>query len=135
MEEISKFLNFIYDNLEDERVSVFKEMKYGHRYYYISILLKTEVEQTVNTSSFNSYNQLTITLDNRNKCLVMNNTDDERSLTIENEELLVKWSEIFEKHLNQNMDKDIKEMIHDVMSNMSDKDLYRDYQIKNIFNN
>jgi len=66
--------------------------------------------------------------------LVMNNTDDERSLTIENEELLVKWSEIFEKHLNQNMDKDIKEMIHDVMSNMSDKDLYRDYQIKNIFN-
>jgi hypothetical protein len=63
----------------------------------------------------------------------MNTTEEERSITIEDEKLLNKWSEIFEKYLNQNIDKDIKGMIHNVMSNMSDKDLYRDYQMKKIF--
>jgi hypothetical protein len=130
MEEINKFLNFIQDNLKDDRISVYKEMKFGHRYYYISILTQTDKNNNI---SFNSYNQLSITLDNRNKCVVMNTTEEERSITIEDEKLLNKWSEIFEKYLNQNIDKDIKGMIHNVMSNMSDKDLYRDYQMKKIF--
>lgn len=132
MEEINKFLNFIQDNLKDDRISVYKEMKFGHRYYYISILTQTDKNKN-NNISFNSYNQLSITLDNRNKCVVMNTTEEERSITIEDEKLLNKWSEIFEKYLNQNIDKDIKGMIHNVMSNMSDKDLYRDYQMKKIF--
>lgn len=130
MEEINKFLTFINENLEDERISVYKEMKFGHRYYYISMLTQTDKNNNI---SYNSYNQLSITLDNRNKCVIVNTTDEERSITIENEELLNKWSEIFEEYLNQNIDKDIKGMIHNVMSNMSDKDLYRDYQMKKIF--
>jgi len=130
MEEINKFLTFINENLEDERISVYKEMKYGHRYYYISMLTQSDKNNNI---SYNSYNQLSIILDNRNKCVVVNTTNEERSITIEDEELLNKWSEIFEEYLNQNIDKDIKDMIHSVMSNMSDKDLYRDYQMKKIF--
>jgi hypothetical protein len=133
MEEINKFLEFINENLEDERISVYKEMKYGYRHYYISITIKSDVTGSTFNSSYNSYSQLLITLDNRNKCVVMNNTNGERSITIENDELLDKWSEIFENHLNQNIDKDIRGMIHDVMSKVLDKDLYRDYQMKKIF--
>lgn len=133
MIEIDKFLSFINENLDDERISVYKEMKYGHRHYHIDILLKHEHNTTLNTSIYNSYNQLSITLDNRNKCIVISSSESERSITIENDEMLNKWNKIFEDFLTKNLEDDVKDMIHNVMSKMSDRDLYREYQMKKIF--
>ena len=132
MDEINKFLNFINENLDDERISVSKEMKYGYRHYHISVLIKHE-KNSINSKVYNSYNQLSITLDNRNKCIVISNSENEETITIENEETLNKWSDIFEEYLSRNLDDNVKNMIHDVMSKMSNKDLYREYQMKKIF--
>ena len=46
-------------------------MKYGYRHYHITVLIKHEINSAINKSMYNSYNQLSITLDNRNKCIVM----------------------------------------------------------------
>ena len=133
MDEINKFLNFINENLDDGRISVYKEMKYGYRHYHITVLLKHEINSLVNKPMYNSYNQLSITLDNRNKCIVVSSSENEETITIENEETLNKWSDIFEEYLSKNLEDNVKNMIHNVMSKMSDKDLYREYQMKKIF--
>ncbi len=132
MSEINKFLNFIKDHLDDERISISKELKFGFRYYNISMVLEQEPRNKTSNSPFNnSFSELNIQVDNRNKCIVINNYDN--SVTIENEELVKEWSDIFEEYLNQNLEKDIKDIIHSTMSDTKDKDLYRDYQMEKIF--
>ena len=108
-------------------------MKYGYRHYHITVLIKHEINSAINKSMYNSYNQLSITLDNRNKCIVVSSSENEETITIENEETLNKWSDIFEEYLSKNLEDNVKNMIHNVMSKMSDKDLYREYQMKKIF--
>lgn len=132
MSEINKFLNFIKEHLDDDRISISKEIKFGFRYYNISLLLEQESKNKIQNTTFNnSFNELDIQIDNRNKCIVINNFDN--SVTIEDEELVKKWSDVFEKHLNQNLEKDIKDILHSTMSGAKDKDLYRDYQMEKIF--
>jgi hypothetical protein len=128
MEEIDKFINFLFKNIDDNRITLNKEVKFGHRCYYLTMMLEKEGESSL------YYNELSIVIDNRNECMILSNSYYEPiRKTIENKELVKKWSDIFEKYISDNLEKDIKCIIHNTMSDVKDKDLYREYQIEKIF--
>lgn len=131
MKEIDKFINFLFKNIEDDRISLCKEMKFGHRHYH----LKLVIEKYDPNSNFNSYyNELTITIDNRNQCIsVYNSYFDDNQITIEDVELINKWNKNFENYLSNNLERDIENVIHNTMKDLKDKDLYREYQMEKIF--
>lgn len=131
MEEIDKFLQFLYKHIEDERIRVSKEIHYGMRSYHIDLIL----EQEVKNQNFSSFNELRITIDNENQCISMYNSYyDTTSTTIESKILVEKWSNIFEQYLENNIEDNVKKVINNTMSNIKDKDLLRDYQMEKIFN-
>ena len=130
MKEIDKFINFLYKNIDDDRITLHKEMKFGYRHYHLTMVLEKEDQN----STYNHYNELTITIDNRNQCItIYNSYYDSRQTTIEDEELVKKWTETFESYLSNNLEQDVKKLIHNVMSDVKDKDLYREYQMEKIF--
>lgn len=131
MNEIDKFLNFLFKRIDDDRIKLHKEMKYGYRHYYLNIVLEKDKDPN---STFSHYNELSITIDNRNNCVnIYNSYIDNNQITIEDTELVKKWSDIFEEYLSNNLESSIKSLIHETMSGVKDKDLYREYQMEKIF--
>ena len=33
MDNLNEFLNYVWDNIDDPRISIVKKLKYGYRYY------------------------------------------------------------------------------------------------------
>lgn len=128
MEEIDKFINFLYKHINDDRITLHKEVKFGHRHYYLTMVLEKE------GGNSRYYNELSIVVDNRNQCVVLSNSYyDSSQKTIEDNDLVEKWSNIFENYLSDNLEQDVKKLIHNTMSDVKDKDLYREYQMEKIF--
>jgi hypothetical protein len=73
---------------------------------------------------------MSITIDNRNNCIEINSIED---IVIESEELVKKWSDIFERYLNDSLEEKVQISIDTVLSNSKDKSLLRDYQMEKIF--
>jgi hypothetical protein len=130
MKEIDKFINFLFKNIEDERVSLSKEIKYGYRFYHLRLV----IEKDDPNSTYKYYNELSITIDNRNQCINLYNSYlDDKQTTIEDKDLIEKWNQKFEEYLSNNLERDVKNVIHNTMKDLKDKDLYRDYQMEKIF--
>ena len=130
MKEIDKFIEFLFKNIEDERISLNKEMKFGYRFYNIRLV----VEKDDPNSTYKYYNELSITVDNRNQCISLYNSYlDDKQVTIEDKDLIEKWNQKFEEYLSNNLERDVKNVIHNTMKDLKDKDLYRDYQMEKIF--
>ena len=108
MNEIDKFLNFLFKRIDDDRIKLHKEMKYGYRHYYLNIVLEKDKDPN---STFSHYNELSITIDNRNNCVnIYNSYIDNNQITIEDTELVKKWSDIFEEYLSNNLESSIKSL-------------------------
>lgn len=130
MKEIDKFIEFLFKNIEDERISLNKEMKFGYRFYNIRLV----VEKDDPNSTYKYFNELSITIDNRNQCISLyNNYLDDKQVTIEDKDLIEKWNQKFEEYLSGNIERDVKNVIHSTMKDLKDKDLYREYQMEKIF--
>lgn len=130
MKEIDKFIEFLFKNIDDERISLNKEMKFGYRFYNIRLV----VEKDDPNSTYKYFNELSITIDNRNQCISLYNTYlDDKQVTIEDKDLIEKWNQKFEEYLSGNIERDVKNVIHSTMRDLKDKDLYRDYQMEKIF--
>ena len=130
MKEIDKFIEFLFKNIDDERISLNKEMKFGYRFYNIRLV----VEKDDPNSTYKYFNELSITVDNRNQCISLYNTYlDDKQVTIEDKDLIEKWNQKFEEYLSGNIERDVKNVIHSTMRDLKDKDLYRDYQMEKIF--
>jgi len=130
MKEIDKFIEFLFKNIEDERISLNKEMKFGYRFYNIRLV----VEKDDPNSTYKYYNELSITVDNRNQCISLYNSYlDDKQVTIEDKDLIEKWNQKFEDYLSNNLERDVKSVIHNTMKDLKDKDLYREYQMEKIF--
>jgi hypothetical protein len=139
MDELDIFLNFVYKHIKDDRISVYKKMKYGYRHYHISVNMElSEDDNTVNAlpnlfARYSSgWNQIVIVLDNRNKCIEINSSVGNEVITVENDILLNKWSEIFEEYTSSKIDESVKKLITTLFSNSKDKDLHREYIMKDI---
>jgi hypothetical protein len=125
MEKIDKFIQFLFERIDDDAISVSKKMKYGHRYYYLFLNLDGEED-----NRFGMASSMTITIDNRNKCIEVSSINE---LVIESEELVSKWSDILEEYILNNLDENIQDAINMTLSNAKDKSLLREYQIGKIF--
>lgn len=128
MDEIDKFLNFLLENIGDPRISTSKDMKNGHRYYYISIVIENKSDKS--TSVYNSTSHITITIDNRNKCIKLDSNDE--NILIEDELMVSKWSEVLENHISKNINEKVSKIIENTLGSCAEKDLHREYKMKKI---
>jgi hypothetical protein len=134
MQELDKFLDFIYRNIDDDRISVHKKMKFGHRYYHISINMEANSDTFTLPHSLkhiDGWNQVSIILDNRNICLELISSNG-NIITVENDELLKKWSDKYEEYLSSKTEGDIKELISTLFQGSKEKDLHREYLMEDL---
>jgi len=136
MNELDLFLTHLFCNIENEDITLSKKMKYGYRNYYLNVNVEkeAETEDTNNNSIGNKYYSLTsggdfsIVIDNRNKCIdIFSNFDN---ITVESEDLVNKWTEIFEEYIKNGLEKEVGNLINNVFSNSTQKNLLRDYKLK-----
>ena len=100
MNEINNLLEFLYENINDERIEVSRKIKYGFKYYFISVRIDIDSK-----SGYKTYNVIQLTIDNRNKCIELEVNMD--AIVLENDDLVIKWSNILEEHLNDRLEDDL----------------------------
>ena len=129
MNELEEFLKFVFENIEDDRVEVNKMVRFGFRNYTISMHIETSENPKGNLTlkGINSYNNVTITVDCRNKYIELNVNMD--AVLIEDEELTTKWANILEEYLNSKIDTTVNRLIYTALGK---SDLSREYKIKKI---
>lgn len=130
MEELNRFLHFLLENIDDNRVSILKKMKYGYKHYYISFNIDQLDE---NRKIIFHRNSLSIIIDNRNNCIDIDSEIDNKSIVIEDEEFVKKWSDILDEYLNREITKKIEGIVDITLSSCENKNLHRDYKMKKIF--
>lgn len=133
MEKIDKFLEFFIENLDDKRISVYKKMKYGHRYYYINFLVDDDPNQKTNSGIYQYRDNMEIVFDNRNLCIEVYGGDENNTLIIEDRSLLEKWSNILEEITSKNLEEKVINIFEKTLNECYNKNLYRELQMKKLF--
>lgn len=133
MEKIDKFLEFFIENLDDKRISVYKKMKYGHRYYYINFLVDDDPNQNTKNSIYQYRDNMEIVFDNRNLCIEVYGGDENNTLIIEDRNLLEKWSNILEEITSKNLEEKVINVFEKTLNECYNKNLYRELQMKKLF--
>jgi hypothetical protein len=131
MKKIDKFLEFFIDHIDDPRISVYKKMKYGHRYYYISFIIDEDPSLRNNSGMFGYRENLEIVFDNRNCCIEVYGGES-NTIIIEDMELLNKWSNIIEGIVSENIEDKVVDIFEKSFSNCFNKNLHRELQMKKI---
>jgi hypothetical protein len=135
MEELDKFLHFLLENVDDKRIYISKKMKYGFQHFYISFNID-QLDRDGTYGKQNSIfhrNSLSIVIDNRNLCVEIDSEIDEKSIVIEDEEFVKKWSTILDEFLSREITQKISGIIDITLSSCENKNLHRDYKMKKIF--
>ena len=135
MEELDRFLHFLLENIDDRRICISKKMKYGFQHFYISFNID-QLDKDGTYGKQNSIfhrNSLSIVIDNRNLCIEIDSEIDEKSIVIEDEEFVKKWSPILDEFLSREITQKISGIIDITLSSCENKNLYRDYKMKKIF--
>lgn len=127
MNELDKFLQFLMENISDERISISKRMKYGYRHYYVSLSIDKKGD---NGRTYRD--RMNICVDCRNNCIDMDDTIGDNVL-IEDSDMVLKWSSILEEHLSKNLSNKVESIIESTLSDCYQKDLYREYKMTKIF--
>jgi hypothetical protein len=143
MKKIDELIEFLWERRNDDRVNISKDIKYGHRNYYIKMEIDEEPEiidsnSIPNTKSglqslrgiFKGYgNTLSIHIDNRNNCIILNYNE---GIVIEDDILVQKWSSIIEEYIVNNNEVLFDTIIDKAFSDCYRKDFHRDWKIKKI---
>ena len=138
MKEIDEFLQFLLDNESDERIDIYKKMKYGYRYYYVSFSIDEKPEEEDNNQSygrlrsFRMSESIDIVIDNRNNCIEITYEHGSENIIFEDKTLVEKWSSILEEYVNRNISEKTTNIIEKSLSSCYNKNLYRTYQMKKI---
>ena len=132
MKKIDMFLEFLLEQIGDTRLSIFKKIKYGHRYYYISFLIDEEPNLKKN-SPFQFRENLEIIFDNRNNCIEIHGGEYNNALIIEDTCLLKKWSEILETIVSDQLEDKVITLFEKSLNDCYNKNIYRELQMKKIF--
>ncbi len=129
MKEIDEFLEFMFENIEDDRFEITKNIVSGYRIYAISLNIERidNKKSTLTIKGIMSYNNILLTIDCQNKYIDLTVNMD--SVLIESGELVKKWETIIEEHLNSKLDSTVKKLIDMALDK---SDLSRDYKIKKI---
>lgn len=134
--ELDQFIQFIIDYRSDDRIRIFKRMKYGFRHYHIIFIIDVEPDDknSKNTylSRFNG-GSIEITFDNRNGCIDLINHSTDDHIVIEDSEMLDKWNEKLEEIVNEGIGEKVTQIMEDALASCYKKDLYRIYKMKYLF--
>jgi hypothetical protein len=135
MNELDLFLTHLFTNIDNEDITLSKKMKYGYRHYYLNVNVEKEEKEeknSINNSGvyLSANGDFCITIDNRNKCIdIFSNFDN---IVVEDKDLVDKWTEIFEEYIQTSLEKEVGNLINNVFSNSTQKNLLRDYKLKKI---
>ena len=133
--EIDEFISFIMSHKDDERVSIEKDIKYGHKNYWIIFDIDSDSNQNNQNNSWGMINgRLSIHFDKRNKAIFFSSDSvDISTISIEDEELLEKWCSIIESHIESNLKDNFRRMIDESLSSCYNKNIHREWKMKKIF--
>lgn len=123
MNKLNDFLNYVWENLDDPRVQVIKKIKYGYRYYHVTLHLPN-----INSRC------LSINVDNRSYIIELN-YDYGDSVVIESEEISKFWMDKFENYYQSQVESNIDRIIGDFIEETEPKgkDFWRDWNMNKIF--
>jgi len=130
MEELDRFLHFLLENIDDRRVHISKKVKYGFQHFYLTFNID-QVDKDGQKLYHN--NILSITIDNRNNCIDIDSEINGKSIVIEDEEFVRRWSTILDEFLSREITQKISGIIDITLSSCENKNLHRDYKMKKIF--
>lgn len=134
MDKFDELLQFLIHNKSDDRISVYKKMKYGYRHYYINFYIDEDPNQSQLQNTIYKYGgSMNITFDNRNKCIEIDGGNEDYPIIIEDQKLLEKWSNILEEIVNENIEKRIVNIFEKTLEECYNKNLHRELQMKKIF--
>jgi hypothetical protein len=135
MNELDLFLTHLFTNIDNKDIILSKKMKYGYRHYYLNVNVEKEDKEdknSINNSGIylSGGGDFCITIDNRNKCIdIFSNFDN---IVVEDKDLVDKWTEIFEEYIQTGLEKEVGNLINNVFSNSTQRNLLRDYKLKKI---
>lgn len=132
MKELDDILIFLFENSEDRRIHISKRMKYGYRYYYISLSIDIKDDDPLSEIMYKYNGGLHIIIDNRNVCFEIESSEDDRIL-IEDKNLVEKWSSILEDFLEKKAKGKVRNMLESTLKKCHKNDLFREYKMKKIF--
>jgi hypothetical protein len=128
MQDFDDLIQLIFEHIDDNRVTLKKEIKHGYKHYYLSFY----ANNTLNINNSYLSDNFELRFDNRNSCIEMFYNHGIENIIIENDYLLEKWSEIFNNYLNTNIYEKANDKILKVLNSCEQKDIYRRYQMKKI---
>ena len=132
-EEIDEFITFMMKNKDDERVTIQKDIKYGHKNYWISFDIDTEPKSQTNNHWGTISGRLSIHFDRRNECIFFSSENtDVSTIAIEDKELLDKWCGIIEEYISNNLKTNFREMIENSLSSCFNKNIHREWKMRKI---
>ena len=136
MKLLDEFLNFLMEHSDDPRISVTKKVKYGYKHYIIELQIDENPDNTksVPLRGYRISDTLEFHIDNRNVCIEILYRSATQNIIIEDKDLVEKWSQIAEDHLNRDMEQKTKSVIEEALNECHNKSLLRDYKMKKIFN-
>ncbi len=134
MDKLNYFIQFLIDHRLDERVNIFKKMKYGYRFYHIEFSIDEDPNpKKTNTNHYLQFRDcVEIIFDNRNKCIEFVSGNEYSPIVIESEEMVQKWSEIIEEIVSENIEEKACDLIEKSISQCFNKNLHRELQMKKI---
>ena len=133
MEKVNSLLEFLLENIEDKRFSVYKKYKYGFKNYYLNFYVDEDpVTKQTQQNIYQFRDGLEIVFDNRNKCIEIYGGSEEHPMIVEDEVLLEKWSNILEEIVSRNLEERIVDIFEKTLSTCYNKNLYRELQMKKL---
>lgn len=134
IEEIDEFIAFMMSHKDDERLSIEKDIKYGHRNYWITFDIDSEPKSNSNNHYGNISGRMTIHFDRRNEAVFISSDITEApQIAIEDKSLLDKWCDILEKHISGSLKSDFREIVEQSLSSCHNKNIHREWKMKKIF--
>jgi len=134
IEEIDEFITFMMSHKDDERLSIEKDIKYGHRNYWITFNIDSDPKSNSKNHYGNISGRMTIHFDRRNEAVFISSDIAEASqIAIEDKALLDKWCDILEKHISGNLKSDFREIVEQSLSSCYNKNIHREWKMKKIF--
>jgi hypothetical protein len=135
MKELEILIEFLFTNKQDTRIKFNKIIQSGHSIYFIEFTADIS-DKKIAGVSWNQYfpKSLKIKLDNKNNCIVLEGPDDTIDpIYIVDKHILDKFSLEVENHLNSRLTKDMGTIVNDVFSSCLNKDIYREWKMKKLF--
>ena len=130
MKELNHFMNFLIEHKDDERVSIHRKIKFGFKHFYIEFF-SDKIDRHGNPFQSPS---MQICIDNRNKCIEISSYTNDHPVIIEDEEMILHWSDRLEKILNDENEPRLHSMIENAFINCENKNLHREFLMKKIIN-